>query len=242
MRFFRCCNFYFQILSLYLQSEQPHYPHKILKAYSQKLLETSKLKVMKNLTQFADEELVKLYENGNNQAFEILLLRYKSKVYTYIYLIVRNRELTEDIFQDTFIKAIATIQQGRYVESGKFLGWINRIAHNLIIDHFRREKNENTVSSDAVDYDIVNNAKLSEKSIEDTMSNEQVLADVVHLIDLLPPSQQKVIRMRFFEDLSFKEIAEKTDVSINTALGRMRYALLNMRRIAAEKDVYLEIK
>lgn len=197
---------------------------------------------MKNLTQFADEELVKLYENGNNQAFEILLLRYKSKVYTYIYLIVRNRELTEDIFQDTFIKAIATIQQGRYVESGKFLAWINRIAHNLIIDHFRREKNENTVSSDAVDYDIVNNSKLSEKSIEDTMSNEQVLADVVHLIDLLPPSQQKVIRMRFFEDLSFKEIAEKTDVSINTALGRMRYALLNMRRIAAEKDVYLEMK
>jgi len=197
---------------------------------------------MKNLNQLTDDELVKLYEIGNNKAFEILLLRYKSKVYTYIYLIVRNRELTEDIFQDTFIKAIATIQQGRYVESGKFLGWVNRIAHNLIIDHFRREKNENTFSADAVDYDIVNNAKLSEKSVEDTLSNEQVLADVVHLIDLLPHSQQKVIRMRFFEDMSFKEIAEKTDVSINTALGRMRYALLNMRKIATEKDVYLEIK
>jgi RNA polymerase sigma factor (sigma-70 family) len=197
---------------------------------------------MKNLNQLTDDELVKLYETGDNQAFEILLLRYKSKVYTYIYLIVRSRELTEDIFQDTFIKAIATIQQGRYVESGRFLAWINRIAHNLIIDHFRRVKNENTFSVDAVDYEIVNNAKLSEKSIEDTILNEQVLADVVHLIDLLPPSQQKVIRMRYFEDLSFKEIAEKTDVSINTALGRMRYALLNMRRIAAEKDVYLEIK
>ena len=197
---------------------------------------------MKNLNQLADEELVKLYEIGNNQAFEILLLRYKSKVYTYIYLIVRNRELAEDIFQDTFIKAIATIQQGRYVENGKFQSWVNRIAHNLIIDHFRRVKNENTFSADAVDYDIVNNAKLSEKSVEDTISNEQVLVDVVHLIDLLPASQQKVIRMRYFEDLSFKEIAEKTDVSINTALGRMRYALLNMRRIAAEKDVYLEIK
>jgi RNA polymerase sigma-70 factor (ECF subfamily) len=197
---------------------------------------------MKNVDQLTDDELVKLYETGNNKAFEILLLRYKSKVYTYIYLIVRNRDLTEDIFQDTFIKAIATIQLGRYVESGKFLAWINRIAHNLIIDHFRREKNENTFSADAVDYDIVNNAKLSEKSVEDTMSNEQVLADVIHLIDLLPPSQQKVIRMRFFEDMSFKEIAEKTDVSINTALGRMRYALLNMRRIAAEKDVYLELK
>ncbi|MEI8085476.1 MAG: sigma-70 family RNA polymerase sigma factor [Paludibacter sp.] len=197
---------------------------------------------MNTLNQLTDDELVKMYETGNNKAFEILMLRYKSKSYTYIYLIVRNRELAEDIFQDTFIKAIATIQQGRYVESGKFLAWINRIAHNLIIDHFRREKNENTFSADAVDYDIVNNAKLSEKSVEDTMSNEQVLADVVHLIDFLPATQQKVIRMRYFEDLSFKEIAEKTDVSINTALGRMRYALLNMRRIAAENDVYLEIK
>jgi RNA polymerase sigma-70 factor (ECF subfamily) len=197
---------------------------------------------MTTLNLLTDDELVKLYETGNNKAFEILLLRYKSKAYTYIYLIVRNRELAEDIFQDTFIKAIATIQQGRYIESGKFLAWINRIAHNLIIDHFRREKNENTFSADAVDYDIVNNAKLSEKSFEDTISNEQVLADVVHLIDFLPASQQKVIRMRYFEDMSFKEIAEKTNVSINTALGRMRYALLNMRRIANENDVYLEIK
>lgn len=197
---------------------------------------------MKTLSQFTDDELVKLYEGGNNEAFEILLSRYKSKVFSYIYLIVRNKELTEDIFQDTFIKAIATIQQGRYVESGKFLGWVNRIAHNLIIDHFRREKNENTFSADGVDYDIVNNAKLSEKSVEDTISNEQVLTDVVRLIDFLPESQQCVVRMRFFEDLSFKEIAEKTDVSINTALGRMRYALLNMRKIAQDNDVYLEMK
>jgi len=196
---------------------------------------------MNNLNQLADEELVRLYEIGNNQAFEILLLRYKSKVYTYIFLIVRNRELAEDIFQDTFIKAIATIQHGRYVETGKFLAWINRIAHNLIIDHFRRVKNENTFSADAVDYDITNLSSLSEKSVEDTISNEQVLNDVVHLVNKLPPSQQKVIRMRYFEDLSFKEIAEETNVSINTALGRMRYALLNMRKIAAEKEVYLEM-
>ena len=197
---------------------------------------------MKILSQLTDDELVELYEKGNNGAFEILLTRYKSKVYSYIYLIVHNKELTEDIFQDTFIKAIATIQQGRYIASGKFLGWVNRIAHNLIIDHFRREKNENTFSADSVDYDIINNVKLSEKSFEDILSNEQILNDVVRLIDLLPESQQSVVRMRFFEDLSFKEIAESTDVSINTALGRMRYALLNMRRIAAEKDVYLEIK
>ncbi|MDD3077484.1 MAG: sigma-70 family RNA polymerase sigma factor [Paludibacter sp.] len=197
---------------------------------------------MKTLNQLTDDELVKLYETGNNGAFEILLTRYKSKVYSYIFLIVRNKELTEDIFQDTFIKAIATIQQGRYVESGKFIGWVNRIAHNLIIDYFRREKNENTFSADGMEYDIVNNAKLSEKSIEDTISNEQVLTDVVKLIDYLPESQREVVKMRFFEDLSFKEIAEKTNVSINTALGRMRYALLNMRRVAEEKDVYLQIK
>ncbi|MDL2289872.1 sigma-70 family RNA polymerase sigma factor [Paludibacteraceae bacterium OttesenSCG-928-F17] len=195
-----------------------------------------------SLHQLTDEKLVKLYEDGDCKAFEILLSRYKSKVYSYIYLFVRNRELTEDIFQDTFIKAIATIQQGKYVESGKFLAWINRIAHNLIIDYFRREKNENTFSADSVEYDVWKDADLTEKSIEDVLSNEQVLNDVVHLVNYLPELQQEVIRMRYFEGLSFKEIAEKTDVSINTALGRMRYALMNMRRIALEKDVYLELK
>ena len=197
---------------------------------------------MNNLCQLSDETLVRLYENGNNEAFEMLLSRYKSKVYTYIYLIVHNRELTEDIFQDTFIKAITTIQQGRYVETGRLLAWINRIAHNLIIDHFRRERNENTFSADGVEYDIFANSKLTEKSIEDTLFNEQVLNDVVSLVDYLPQSQQEVVRMRFFEDLSFKEIAEKTNVSINTALGRMRYALMNIRKIAQENDIQLEIK
>ncbi len=197
---------------------------------------------MNNLCQLADDDLVKLYEKGNNKAFEVILNRYKSRVFTYIFLIVRNKELTEDIFQEAFIKAIATIQQGRYVESGRFLGWINRIAHNLIIDHFRREKNENTFSTDGLEYDFVNNSKYSEKSFEDVINNEQVLQDVVHLVDYLPDSQQEVVRMRYFEDLSFKEIAERTDVSINTALGRMRYALMNMRRIAYENNVHLEIK
>ncbi|NLO69452.1 MAG: sigma-70 family RNA polymerase sigma factor [Porphyromonadaceae bacterium] len=197
---------------------------------------------MKNLIQLTDQELVQLYENGNNEAFETLLNRYKSRVYTYIFLIVRNKELTEDIFQDTFIKAIATIQQGRYVDSGRFLGWINRIAHNLIIDHFRKEKNENTFSTDGLEYDYVNNSKYSEKSVEDVISNEQVMRDVIHLVNFLPATQQEVVRMRYFEELSFKEIAEKTDVSINTALGRMRYALMNMRKIATEKNIYLEIK
>lgn len=197
---------------------------------------------MKTLNQLTDDILVKLYEEGNNAAFEVLLTRHRSKVFYYIFQIVRDKELTEDIFQDTFIKAIMTIQQGRYIESGKFLGWINRIAHNLIIDYFRKEKNENTISADGYDYEITNNTKLSDLSIEDIMSNEQVLQDVVKMVDYLPTVQQEVVRMRFFQDLSFKEIAEKTDVSINTALGRMRYALLNMRRLALEKDVYLEIK
>ncbi|MDO9633505.1 MAG: sigma-70 family RNA polymerase sigma factor [Paludibacter sp.] len=197
---------------------------------------------MKTLNQLTDDILVKLYEEGNNAAFEVLLTRHRSKVFYYIFQIVRDKELTEDIFQDTFIKAIMTIQQGRYIESGKFLGWINRIAHNLIIDYFRKEKNENTISADGYDYEITNNTKLSDLSIEDIMSNEQVLQDVVKMVDYLPAVQQEVVRMRFFQDLSFKEIAEKTDVSINTALGRMRYALLNMRRLALEKDVYLEIK
>jgi RNA polymerase sigma factor (sigma-70 family) len=197
---------------------------------------------MNNLNLLTDDELVNLFETGNNNAFEILLKRYKSKAYTYIYLIVHNRDLADDIFQDTFIKAISNIQQGRYHASGKFLAWVNRIAHNLIIDHYRRLKTENTVSVDAVDYDILNSSKLSEKSFEDMLSNEQLLKDIVQLIDVLPQLQQNVIRMRFFEDLSFKEIADKTGVSINTALGRMRYALMNIRRIAAEKDVYLELK
>ena len=197
---------------------------------------------MKSLIQMTDDELVNLFERGNSNAFEILLSRYQSKVYSYIYLIVRNKELTEDIFQDTFIKAIATIQQGRYIESGKFLGWVNRIAHNLIIDNFRRVKNENTFSADGFEFDIVNNAKLSEKSIEDVMSNEQVLNDVVRLIEYLPETQRSVVQMRFFEDLSVMEIAEKTDVSINTALGRMRYAVINMRKMAQENDVLLALK
>ena len=191
----------------------------------------------------SDNSLVKQFVDGDQQAIEILIARHKKRVFTYIFLIVKNHHLAEDIFQDTFIKVIRSLKSGKYTENGKFISWVLRISHNLIIDHFRKEKNENTFSADSVDYDVVNNnTKLSEKSVEDVMTNEQILSDVVRLIDYLPESQQSVVRMRFFEDLSFKEIAEKTDVSINTALGRMRYALLNMRRIAQEKDVYLEMK
>lgn len=192
---------------------------------------------MKTTKQFSDEELVLMYQNGDNAAFEKLLLRYKTNLFSNILMIVRNRELAEDIFQDTFLKAIITIQQGRYVESGRFLGWLIRIAHNLIIDHFRREKNENTFSADNSEYDILNDARLSEISIEEIMTKEQMLNDVVALVKDLPNSQREVLQMRIFEDMSFKEIADKTGVSINTSLGRMRYALMNMRRLATENKL-----
>ena len=186
-----------------------------------------------------DEELVVAYGGGNNSAFDILINRHKSNVYSYIYFIVRDREMAEDIFQETFIKAIVTIKQGRYTENGKFRAWINRIAHNLIIDNYRQEKNEQTISNDECEVDLFNNSKLSDGTIEDTIIKDQILADVKRLIDYLPDNQKEVLVLRYYQDLSFKEIAEITGVSINTALGRMRYAILNMRRMAEEKNMIL---
>lgn len=193
---------------------------------------------MKTMT---DDVLVSLYSKGNNQAFDILLDRYKDKVYSYIYYIVRNDDLAEDLFQETFVKAIITIQQGRYTENGKFSAWLTRIAHNLVIDVFRQERNENIISNDETEIDLFNNIKLSDETIETKLVNNQTLADVRHLIDYLPDNQREVIYMRFYQDMSFKEIAEATNVSINTALGRMRYALMNLRKIAEEKDIILTI-
>ena len=196
---------------------------------------------MENLQKMTDDVLVALYSKGNNQAFDILLERYKDKLYSYIYFSVRNDELAEDIFQETFVKAIVTIQQGRYTENGKFSAWLTRIAHNLIIDLFRQERNENVVSNDETEVDIFNNIKLSDDTIETKLVNEQVLSDVRRLVDVLPDNQREVVYMRFYQDLSFKEISEITGVSINTALGRMRYALLNLRRLAEEKNIELTI-
>ena len=193
------------------------------------------------LKRMTDEDLVVAYAQGNNDAFDILLNRYKGSVYSYIYYIVRNREMTEDIFQDTFVKAIMTIKQGRYTESGKFKAWINRIAHNLIIDYYRQEKNENTISNDDCEMDLLNNAKLSDGTIEDSMIKEQILSDVKKLIDYLPDNQKEVLILRYYQEMSFKEIADITGVSINTALGRMRYAILNMRRMADEKNMILSV-
>ena len=189
--------------------------------------------------QMTDEELVIAYAEGNNAAFDILLSRHKSSVYSYIYYIVRNREMTEDIFQETFMKAIVTIKQGRYTENGKFRAWINRIAHNLIIDNYRQEKNEQTISNDECEVDLLNNSKLSDGTIEDRIVKEQILSDVKKLIEYLPDNQREVLILRYYKELSFKEISDITGVSINTALGRMRYAILNMRRMADEKNMIL---
>ena len=196
---------------------------------------------MENLNMLADDMLVARYSKGDNKAFDELLARYQSKLFNYIYFIVRSQEIAEDIFQETFVKAITTIQQGRYTASGKFGAWLTRIAHNMIIDGFRQERNENTISNDEAEVDLLNDVDLCDDNIETQMVNEQTLSDVRRLVDALPDNQREVVYMRFYQDLSFKEIAEITGVSINTALGRMRYALLNMRRIAEEKHIVLEM-
>lgn len=188
-----------------------------------------------------DEQLVMAYSKGDNASFDTLLGRYEEKLFSYIFFYVRNQELAEDIFQDTFVKAIVTIKQGRYAESGKFQAWITRIAHNLIIDYFRQEKNENLISNDESDVDLLNNISLSEGTIERALIEGQIRDDLRALVRLLPENQREVVYMRFYQNLSFKEIAEQTNASINTALGRMRYAILNLRRMAEERNVVLTV-
>ena len=196
---------------------------------------------MKNLNQLTDDMWVALYSKGENKAFDELLSRYQDKLFTYIHFVVHNQELAEDIFQETFVKAIVTIQQGRYTADGKFSAWITRIAHNLVIDSFRQERNENTVSNDEGEIDLFNNAELCDDNIEMQMVNDQTLNDIRRLVDALPDNQREVVYMRYYQDLSFKEIADITGVSINTALGRIRYAILNMRRVAQENDIVLQM-
>lgn len=194
------------------------------------------------MKQMTDDMLVSLYIGGNNSAFDVLLNRHKDRLYHYIYFIVRTKEVAEDIFQETFVKAIMKLQEGRYQPDGKFGAWITRIAHNLVIDQFRQERNENLVSNDETEVDLLNNAALAEGTIENKMVNEQVLRDVRLLVNELPDCQREVVFMRYYQHLSFKEISDITGVSINTALGRMRYALLNMRRIATEKKISLALE
>ncbi len=194
---------------------------------------------MQILAQLSDDKLVQSYANGNNEAFDTLLERYQGRLLGYIMQLTGNRQLSEDIFQEAFVKAIMTIKQGNYTETGKFGAWISRIARNLVIDHFRQEKSEPTVSTDDGEIDILNRKELSDDTIEDDIIDLQIRDDVRRLIRELPDTQRQVLVMRYYRNLSFKEIAEKTNVSINTALGRMRYAILNMRRMARERNIVL---
>ncbi len=196
---------------------------------------------MESLANLTDETLVKLYAGGDNGAFDVLLERYEERLFSYIFFAVRDREATDDIFQETFMKAVVTIRQGRYVENGKFQAWITRIAHNLVVDYFRQARNENWVSNDEAGHDLLNDARLAENSMETKMVRDQVLEEVKLLVEHLPQKQKQVVFMRYYQKLSFKEIAEATGVSINTALGRMRYALLNLRKMAAKKELHAAI-
>jgi RNA polymerase sigma-70 factor (ECF subfamily) len=197
---------------------------------------------MGNFNKLTDDMLVSLYLEGNNQAFDELLNRHKERLYSYIFFIVRSRDVADDIFQETFVKAIVTLQQGRYNCDGKFSAWLTRIAHNLVIDQFRQERNENVISNDESEIDLFNNSAYSEGTIESRMVNTQVLKDVRRLVNSLPDNQREVIYMRFYQSLSFKDIAEITGVSINTALGRVRYAVMNLRRMAEEKNISLALE
>lgn len=189
--------------------------------------------------QLGDNELVQEYLNGDFPSLEFLINRYKDKVFTYILITVKNHHLAEDIFQDTFIKVVRSLNMGKYTDNGKFVSWVMRIAHNLIIDHYRREKNMNTFSNDGSNVDMFNSSKFSDENIEDMLINDQILSEVRVLVEELPDDQKQVVIMRHYLGLSFKEIADQTGVSINTALGRMRYALINLRKIIVEKGLVL---
>lgn len=194
---------------------------------------------MQKSVRLTDEALVASYAEGSNEAFDVLLNRYRSKVFSYIFHIVKNQDVADDIFQETFVKIIMTIKQGRYVETGKFSAWVTRIARNLVIDYFRQEKSENLISIDNDDVDLLNRRDLSDSTIEDNMVQTQICNDIRRLIHSLPDSQRNVIEMRFYQNMSFKEIADATNVSINTALGRMRYALMHIRKLAKENNIAL---
>jgi len=187
----------------------------------------------------SDQELVRAYLEGQEKAFEQLLHRHKRKVWSHVYLLVRDRELTEDLFQEVFIKVVHTLKCGKYNEEGKFLPWVMRIAHNLVIDHFRRNKKMPLVRSND-DHDVFATIAQPGKNVEQQWVNVQVDEDVRKLIDHLPEEQREVVIMRTYLAMSFKEIAEHTDVSINTALGRMRYALINMRKMIKQHSMVLD--
>ena len=187
----------------------------------------------------SDQSLVCSYLSGNQEAISTLIERHRRRVFDYINVMVKDRDLADDIFQETFIKAVRFIGEGRYSDNGKFLSWVLRIAHNQVIDYFRQKKGDRQVSESEVGCDIVKIIRLTDTSIEERIVAAQIDEDVRMLIELLPEEQKEVIYLRYFNNLRFKDIAELTNVSINTALGRMRYALLNLRKLILEKNIQL---
>lgn len=194
---------------------------------------------MIKLKHYDDNQLVEKFTDGCVDSMEVLVSRHKNRIFTYILLIVKNRDIADDIFQDTFIKIIKSLKAGKYVENGKFISWALRIAHNLIIDFYRKQKGQNTVSNDDREIDLFNSTRFFDGTVEDQIIQTQILEHVSELIHLLPVEQKEVVEMRFYMDLSFKDIAEQTNVSINTALGRMRYAILNLRKLVKENNISL---
>lgn len=187
----------------------------------------------------SDRELLNLYLQGNKSAISTLIEKYNRRVRDYIRMMVGDANVAADIAQETFIKAVSVIDEGRYTDSGKFQSWILRIAHNKALDYFRAQKNNNSVSESSAGYNVLGTMKYADRSVEDSMISEQISADVRALVEMLPDEQREVVKLRYYSDLSFKEIAEQTGVSINTALGRMRYALINLRRMIQEKKISL---
>lgn len=193
---------------------------------------------MKYLKGLTDEQLVSLYTKGNNSAFDTLLKRYESKVFSYLLYSIKNQELAEDLFQDVFIKIVVRLKNGQYAENGKFSSWMMRIVHNHLIDYYRTSVADKLISNDASEVDLFNNADIAvNENREQEMIDQQTLREVKELIAELPDSQREVLIMRVYDELSFKEIAQKTNCSINTALGRMRYAILNLRHMAFERGI-----
>ncbi len=191
-----------------------------------------------------DRELITSYIDGNEKAFEALLMRHKDKIYRFVYLKLRDADLAQDIFQETFVKIINTLKAGSYNEEGKFLPWAMRIAHNLVIDHFRKSNKVRMISESSStkdDFNIFSTLSLEDKNIQETMSYDELEKQMVDLIDHLPATQRDILKMRIFRDMSFKDIAEAEDISINTALGRMRYALINMRKLIEKHQLVTDI-
>jgi len=186
-----------------------------------------------------EKELIRSYLSGNHSSLQILIKRHQNRLYSYIFLLVKDKQLADDVFQDTYVKVINTLKQGNYRDEGKFIQWVMRIAHNLVIDHFRKSKKVNFVESQNNDYDVFDTIRLTDPSIEEQLVTNQIHSDVKKLLHYLPDEQKEVIVLRCYSGLSFKDIADQTDVSINTALGRMRYALINLRKLIEERSIVL---